>query len=196
MICAKQPMSQMGSRRQAGFTLIETMIAIVVLSIGVLALDAMLANGLAYMNMSEYDYIAQQKAAEAVESIFTARNLGQATWSTICNVGSSVCSSGIFLAGAQTMCDPGPDGIVGTADDFSGSSCSVQPDSILLPGSAGNYSSSPQRIPLSTYNFQRTITISAVTNVTNLRTITVLITYTAGRFQRSYQLVTNISNFS
>jgi prepilin-type N-terminal cleavage/methylation domain-containing protein len=183
-------------RRKAGFTLIETMIAIVVLSIGVLGLAAMLASGLAYMSMSEVDYIAQQKAAEAIESIYTARNLGQATWSTICNVGSSVCASGIFLTGAQTLCDPGPDGIVDTADDFSGSACSVQADAILLPGAGGTYSSSPQRIPLTTYNFQRTITVAAVTGNANLRTITVLITYTAARFSRSYQMVTTISNFS
>ena len=183
-------------RRETGFTLIETMIAIVVLSIGVLALAAMLADGLAYMSMSEYDYIAQEKASEAIESIYTARNLGQATWSTICNVGSTVCTSGIFLSGAQTLCDPGPDGIVDTADDFSGSACSVQADAVLLPGSGGTYSSSPQRIPLTTFNFQRTVTVSAVTGNANLRTITVLITYKAARFNRSYQMVATISNFS
>src|ERR1700690_1673355 len=99
-------------RRETGFTLIEALISIVVLSIGVLGLAAMLADGLAYMSMSEYDYIAQQKAAEAVESIYTARNLAQATWSTVCNVGSSICTGGIFLTGAQTLCDPGADGIV------------------------------------------------------------------------------------
>jgi prepilin-type N-terminal cleavage/methylation domain-containing protein len=183
-------------RRQIGFTLIETMIAIVVLSIGVLGLAAMLADGLAYMSMSEYDYIAQEKASEAIESIYTARNLGQATWGTICNVGSTVCANGIFLTGAQTLCDPGPDGIIDTADDFSGTTCSVQADAVLLPGSGGTYSSSPQRIPLSTYNFQRTITVAAVTGNANLRTITVLITYKAARFSRSYQMVTTISNFS
>ncbi|PYU55215.1 MAG: hypothetical protein DMG55_28800 [Acidobacteria bacterium] len=59
-----------GMRRpsQAGFTLIEMMIATVVLSIGVLGLAATLADGLAYMDMSKYDYIAQQKASEAVPS--------------------------------------------------------------------------------------------------------------------------------
>jgi prepilin-type N-terminal cleavage/methylation domain-containing protein len=183
-------------RGESGFTLIETMIAIVVLSIGVLGLAAMLADGLAYMSMSEYDYIAQEKASEAIESIYTARNLGQATWSTICNVGSTVCANGIFLSGAQTLCDPGPDGIVDTADDFSGSACSVQTDAVLLPGLGGTYSSSPQRIPLTTFNFKRTVTVSAVSGNANLRTITVLITYNAARFSRSYQMVATISNFS
>ena len=196
MMRKEQATSRTRKHREDGFTLIETMISIVVLSVGVLGIAAMLADGLAYMSMSENDYIAQQKAQEAIESIYTARNLGQATWSTICNVGSAVCANGIFLTGAQTLCDPGPDGIVDTADDFNGTACSVQTDSILLPGSGGTYNSSPQRIPLTTYNFQRTITIAAVNNVPNLRSITVLITYQGGRFSRSYQLVANISNFS
>jgi prepilin-type N-terminal cleavage/methylation domain-containing protein len=196
MMRKEQATSRTRKRREDGFTLIETMISIVVLSVGVLGIAAMLADGLAYMSMSENDYIAQQKAQEAIESIYTARNLGQATWSTICNVGSALCSNGIFLTGAQTLCDPGPDGIVDTADDFNGTACSVQTDSILLPGSGGTYNSSPQRIPLTTYNFQRTITIAAVNNVPNLRSVTVLITYKGGRFSRSYQLVANISNFS
>lgn len=192
----KRKSSLAAGSRESGFTLIEALISIVVLSIGVLGLAAMLADGLAYMSTSEYDYIAQQKAAEAVESIYTARNLAQATWSTVCNVGSSICTGGIFLTGAQTLCDPGADGIVGTADDFSGSTCSVQQDAVLLPGAGGTYSSSPQRVPLSTYQFLRTITVSAVTGNANLRTITVLITYRAGKFNRSYQMVATISNFS
>ena len=93
-------------RIQAGFMLLETMIAALVLSIGLVGLAAILAQGLAYMNVSQYEYIAQQKASETIESIFTARNQGQATWSTICNVGSTVCSNGMFLIGAQTLCDP------------------------------------------------------------------------------------------
>src|SRR5580692_10138458 len=129
---------------KSGFTLIETMIAMAVLSVGILSLAAMLADCLAYMNMSQYDYIAQQKAAQAVESMYTARNLGQATWSTICNVGSTVCAGGIFQNGAEPLCDPGPDQIIDTADDFNGSACSIAADSILLPGTSGTYNSSPK----------------------------------------------------
>jgi prepilin-type N-terminal cleavage/methylation domain-containing protein len=185
--------------KQRGFTLIETMIAMVILSVGILSLAAMLADGLAYMNTSQYDYIAQQKAAESIESIYTARNLGQATWSTICNVGSAVCTGGIFMNGAEPLCDPGPDNIIGSADDFSGTNCSVSPDSILTTDSTGKYPTtmtSAAKIPLTAYQFQRTITITAFPNVANLRTITVLITYQAGRFNKSYTLTANISNFS
>lgn len=187
-------------KKQSGFTLMETMIAIVVLAVGILGLGAMLADALTYMNTSQVDYIAQEKATEAVESIFTARDIGQATWSGICNVNSTVCSNGIFLSGAEPLCDPGPDGIIDTSDDYSGSSCAVATDSILQPTSAGilNITSltNANRIPLSNYGFLRTITITAVSNVTNLRQIQVTITYRAGKFQRSYTLITNISNFS
>jgi prepilin-type N-terminal cleavage/methylation domain-containing protein len=191
----KRSERQARAGRAAGFTLIETMIAIAVLSIGVLSLAATLATSLAYMNSSQYDYIAQQKAAEAVESIYTARDLGQATWSTICNVGSTVCTGGIFVNGAEPLCDPGPDEILGTADDFNGTACAVATDSIWLAGTGGTYTAS-SKVPLTAYGYTRTITITAYPSVANLRTITVLINYKAGVFQRSYTLTANISNFS
>ena len=188
---------RMPRRGQAGFTLMESMIAVAILAIGILALAAMLADCLAYMAMSQYDYIAQQKAAAAVESIFTARDMGQATWASICNVGSTVCTGGIFINGAQPLCDPGIDGIVDTADDYVGSGCAVQPDAIiLLNGSATFSSGSAIRVPLSTFQFLRAVAITNVPNMANLRQIQVTITYTAGRFKRTYTLTTNISNFS
>ena len=186
-------------RIQAGFTLLETMIATFVLVVGLLGLAGTLAQGLAWMNVSQYEYIAQQKASEAIESIFTARDQGQATWSTICNVGSTVCSNGIFLTGAQLLCDPGTDGILGTSDDYVSGACpsAATTDSVLLPNSTGVFGTAPTRMPLTQYNFTRTITISSVTGVANLRQIQITISYRAGRWpQRSYTLTAAISNFS
>jgi prepilin-type N-terminal cleavage/methylation domain-containing protein len=177
---------RMPRNRQSGFTLMEVMIAIVVLCVGLLALAAMLGTGIAYMSLSQYDYIAQEKAAEAVESIFTARDMGQATWGNICNVGGG--PSCVFLNGAQPLCDPGPDGILGTADD----NCAGLPDAILLPNNALSFNP-PVRVPLS--NFTRTITITP-TAIANLNEIQVTVQYTSGKFTRSYTLTTNISNFS
>jgi len=191
------------SRQTTGFTLIETMIAMIVLVIGILALEAMLGTGLAYMTTSQFDYIAQQKAAEAVESVFEARDIGQATWSTICNVGSAVCSSGVFLTGNLPLCGAGADGIIGTADDYNGANCAggplAAPDAILVPNSNGNLNP-PVSLPLS--SFTRSIAISSVLNgagetITNLRQITVTINYSAGSFKnRKYTLNAYISNFS
>jgi hypothetical protein len=188
---------RMRRHSQAAFTVIETMIAVAILSIGILGLGAMLADCLAYMGMSQYDYIAQQKAASAIESIFTSRDMGQVTWASVCNVGSTVCTGGIFINGAQPLCDPGADGIVGTADDFGGGGCAVQQDAIILLNGNGTFTSgSASRVPLSNFQFLRTVTITNVPNVANLRQIQVTITYTAGRFKRTYTLTTNISNFS
>jgi prepilin-type N-terminal cleavage/methylation domain-containing protein len=182
---------------ETGFTLMETMIAVLILAIGTLSLAAMLADCLNYMAMSQFDYISQQKAAAAVESIFTARDMGQATWASICNVGSSVCAGGIFINGAQPLCDPEIDGIVDTADDFIGGGCAVQQDAVILLNGAGSFTSgSATRSPLSNFQFLRTVAITSVPNVANLRQIQVTITYTAGRFPRTYTLTTNISNFS
>jgi prepilin-type N-terminal cleavage/methylation domain-containing protein len=191
--------ARMRRRNQAGFTLIETMISTLVLSIGLLGLAGILAQGLAYMNVSQYEYIAQQKASEAVESIFTARDQGQLTWTTICNVSSTVCSGGIFLTGALPLCDPNTDGILGTQDDYVSGACpdAAHTDSVLLPNSSGVFGTTPVRMPLTSYNFTRTITISAVTGVSNLRTIQVTVSYRAGRWPAmSYTLTSAISNFS
>ena len=193
------------ARSQGGFTLTETLISLAVLLIGVLGLAAVLADGMAYMNMSQYDYISQQKAAEAVESIFTARDIGQATWSTICNTGTTLCTGGIFVTGAMPLCGPGADGILGTADDFSGNTCAgpplAAPDGLILPNSTGVVNStSGNLVPLS--NFNRTITITPVLDpkghpIANLRQIQVTVTYASGRFaNRAYTLTAYISNFS
>ena len=177
---------QNGRSPQAGFTLMETMVAMVILAVGVLALAGMLADGLAYMSMSQDEYIAEQKAAEAVESVYTARDIGETTWANINNVSAG----GIFLDGPTKLCDPGVDGIEGTADD----NCAIY-DSIWTPGPDGKLGTADDvKIPLT--NFTRTIVISPVAGRADLRQITVSITYTAARFKRTYTLVTNISQYS
>ncbi|HTR48739.1 MAG TPA: prepilin-type N-terminal cleavage/methylation domain-containing protein [Verrucomicrobiae bacterium] len=190
-------------KAESGFSLIETMIALIILVVGILGVAVMLGNGLAYMSTSQADYIAQQKAAAAVESIFTARDVGKATWGTICNVGSSVCTGGIFATGQNPLCGPGADGVIDTADDFSGSSCAggtlAAPDAILVPNSSGNFNP-PTYLPLTT--FKRSVVISSVTDssgntINNLRQITVTISYSAANFKnRTYTLNAYISNFS
>lgn len=175
---------------ERGFTLVETMVAVFVLSIGVLGLAAMLADGIAYMNMSQYDFIAQQKAAEIVESIYTARNDQQDSWQQICNVGSPLGNNCQFTVGPSQLCAPGPDGIIGTQDD----NC-AQIDYIVFPGPDGKLGTADDIFaPLSTFN--RTIAITAIPGNTSLRQIQVTITYTSGKFTRQYVLTTNISQFS
>jgi type II secretory pathway pseudopilin PulG len=186
----KSAEAEMRRNSNAGFTLVETMVAIMVLTVGVLGLAAMLASSVAHMGMSQDEYIAQQKAAEAVESIFTARNTGQKTWNSLCNIGSAICPTGIFTATPTQLCDPGPDGIVGTADD----NCAIL-DSIVTPGPDGKLGTADD-VLIGLSNFTRTITITAIPGTTEVRQITVTINYRTSGFNRTYTLTTNISAYS
>jgi len=172
-----------------GFTLLETMIAAMVLLVGVMGLAFLLANSLAFLNGSQADLIAQQKAAEAVECIFTARDMQTVTWAQIQNTGSG----GLFLSSAQPMTDPGPDGLVDTVADTG-----VNPSTVIYPGKDGILGTADDVIVdlNSAYHMTRTITISNIVNETSVRQIQVTINYTYGGFTRSYTLTTFISQYS
>jgi hypothetical protein len=181
------------NRRQQGFSLMEAMIAVLVLSFGVLSLAAVFAQGLLFSEASQFDYIAQKKSEEAVESIFNARNTQATSWTQIQNVSTG----GIFLDGAQPLLAPGvTNGLVGTANDDA-----AHPDSVIVgPGPDGILGTADDvTIPLS--NMQRTIVIAPVFDAAgniepNVRTITVTMTYKVGRLNRTYTLVSYISAFS
>jgi type II secretory pathway pseudopilin PulG len=173
--------------RARGFTLLEALVATLVMATGVLSLAFVLADSLAYMNMSQYEFICQQKAQEAVESVFTARDAGFVTWGQIDNISNG----GIFKDGPQPLLDPGPDGMVNTADDNP-----LLPDAIVGPGPDGILGTDDDtKIYLSNFSRQMTIVDNVFGNP-NLKQITVTVTYTQGRFQRTYNLVTYISSFS
>jgi type II secretory pathway pseudopilin PulG len=176
------------SRLPAGFTLIEAMISIVILSFGVLSLAAVYAQGIMYASLTQYDYIAEKKAEEAVETIFTARDTKILTWAQIQNV----AQGGVFIDGPQPLLDPGADGLVGTADD------NVNlPDSIIIgPGPDGILGTADDvTVNLNPW-MKRTIAITAVTGESNLRQITITINYQVGKIQRTYTLISYISAFA
>ena len=176
------------SRLPAGFTLIEAMISIVILSFGVLSLAAVYAQGIMYASLTQYDYIAEKKAEEAVETIFTARDTKVLTWAQIQNV----AQGGVFINGPQPLLDPGADGLVGTADD------NVNlPDSIIIgPGPDGILGTADDVVVNLNPWMKRTIDITAVTGEANLRQITVTINYQVGKIQRTYTLISYISAFA
>jgi prepilin-type N-terminal cleavage/methylation domain-containing protein len=174
--------------RLKGFTLLETMIALVVMGIGVLGLAAMLANSLAYMQGSQDDFIAQQKAEEAAEAIYTAKYTSTAQFSAISNfaVGNP---GGIFLSGAQPLLQPGPDGLVGSVAD-----AGQPPEYIILPG-ADNKLGTPDDVQVPLTNFTRTITITNVPTYTTLRRVDITINYSTGRYNRTYTMTTYVSQY-
>jgi prepilin-type N-terminal cleavage/methylation domain-containing protein len=174
--------------RENGFTLLETMIALAVLAIGILGLAGMMGTALASMQGSREDFIAQQKAEQAVEAIFTAKYTNSITWPQVSNF-SGGNPTGLFLTGAQPLTVPGTDGLVGTAVDSV-----AAPDYYLDPGPDGKLGTVDDvKIPLT--HFTRTITITSIAGDTNLRQVQVTVNYTAGPFQKTYTLTTLISAF-
>jgi hypothetical protein len=175
-------------RSLAGFTLLEAMISIFVLTFGVLSLAAVYAQGIFFASLSQYDYVAEKKAEQAVEAIFTARDIKQLTWASIQNVSNN----GVFLDAPQPILVPGTDGLVGTVTDQGSADELITigpgPDGIL--GTADD-----QVVDLNPW-MTRTIAITAVTGETNLRMITVTISYQVGKMNRSYTLISYISAFA
>jgi prepilin-type N-terminal cleavage/methylation domain-containing protein len=171
-----------------GFTLIETMISLVILGVGVLGLAAMLADSLSYMQGSEYDFIAQQKAEEAAEAIYTAKYTNNATFAQLSNHTASN-PAGLFLVPPQPLLVPGADGLVGTVADAGGN-----PAYIVYPGPDGKLGT-PDDVYESLGAFTRTIAISAVPGYTSLNQAVITVNYNTGRFKRSYTLTTYISAF-
>ncbi len=90
--------------QQSGFTLVEVMIAIAVMSVGLLAVVASIATAVANTQAAQEDLVARHKALEALESIYTARNSQQVAFTAINNTGNG----GIFLAGPQSLNVPVP----------------------------------------------------------------------------------------
>jgi len=173
---------------QSGFTLLEALISIVILSVGILSLGAVYAQGLLYASMTQYDYIAEKKAEEAVEAIFTSRDTKVLKWADIQNVSGG----GVFVDGPQKMLQPGPDGLVGTTSD-SGAADDVI---IVGPDSSGSMIlPAAKTLDLNPW-MQRAITIQTITGEPNLRQITVTITYQVGKTSRTYNLVSYISAFA
>ncbi len=172
----------------AGFTLLEAMISIFILTFGVLSLAAVYAQGIFFASLSQYDYVAEKKAEQAVEAIFTARDIKQLTWASIQNVSQT----GVFMDGAQPVLVPGSDGLVGTVTD----SASTHEYITIGPGPDGILGTADDQVVDLNPWMTRTIAITAVTGETNLRMITVTINYQVGKLNRTYTLVSYISAFA
>jgi prepilin-type N-terminal cleavage/methylation domain-containing protein len=186
--------------REAGFSLVEVLISIAVLTVGMVSLLGVFGLAMATTMTTQEDMIAKQLANEQYESIITARNTSQLGWDDIQNSGST-CSSGtgtcgLFVNGAQSIYNAGADGIFGTSDDSAAGIAQLHE-----PGADGFYGDTDDvYVPLT--NYQRTVLISPVTDsdgntVPTLRAVNITVTYwtTSARVQKSYVLSSYISEF-
>jgi len=177
-----------GPASEAGFSLLETLVAMSILATGLMGMAGVFTLGMAHLAASSAGLIAREKAREAVESVHTARDMRVVTWSQVRNVSQG----GVFLAGAQSLRTAGPDGLVNTADDGAlEMSLSTGPDNVL--GTADDL-----QTPLNAYTRQIEISDIVTNGVPSLslRQLRVTIRYNVGQMTRSYVLTTFISSIS
>ena len=181
-------------RRQAeaGFSLLEVVISMAVLTVGLVSLLGVFGLAMASTQTSQQDMIAKQLANEALESIVTARNTSQITWSQIQNI----ANGGIFLNGMNPIYLAGADGIVGTADD-----ATAGEQTLTDPGPDGIFGTADDvKVPLT--DFQRSILITPVYDsqgnlVSTLRGVNISVQYSTPQthLPKTYVLTSFISQY-
>jgi len=178
----------MKTRTESGFSLLEAVFAIGILSVGALGMAGVFTSGMQKTISAPGEVMATQKAAEAIESVFSARDSHQITWDQLKNDNYG----GIFKHGPQPLTTDGPDGVVGTADDG-------PVETIALPG-PDQQLGTPDDKTQTLSAFTREIAIEDVPEpghtAINLRSITVTITYKSGPATRSYSITALISTFA
>ena len=181
---------------QRGFSLIECMISMAILTIGLLSLLGVFGIAMATTQTSQENNTAKQLANEAMEGILTARETANITWAQINNTGGA---GGIFLPGFNPIWNPGADGIIDTADDAASGFQTLE-----IPGSTGIFAGTcPPDTCVPLTNFQRQITISPVFPAgggpayTTLRQVTITVQYTTPQnsIPRQYVLNSYISTY-
>jgi len=195
------------NQAESGFSLIEVMISMVILTVGLVSVLGVFGLAMASTQTSQLDMIAKQLANEAYESIVTARNTSQISWDAIQNSsGTQYCTDtpspcGIFVGSAaspvyQSIYNSGADGIFGTADD-----ANAGEETLEEPGPDGKYGDADDiKMPLT--DFQRAIQITPLFDVNNnlvptLRSVTITVQYTVPRtpLKKTYVLNSFISQY-
>jgi len=170
------------TNKQAGFTLLETLFSICILSAGALGMAGVFAQGMQRTTSSPNELTATQKAAEAIESVFSARDSHSITWSQLTNESRG----GIFKDGPQPLSVAGPDGIIDTDDDGA-------VETIHFPGPDQTLGTSDD-VTRTLSDFTRQIVFTDIN--ADLRSITVTITFQVNGTTRSFSLTALISTYA
>jgi prepilin-type N-terminal cleavage/methylation domain-containing protein len=184
------PGSDSSPRSENGFSLIEVMVAIAILSAGLMSLVGVFALGVQRMALSTPMLLAREKAREAVESVHAARDNGELAWNTVLNTNAG----GVFLTGEQDLRVPGNDGLVNTADDGA-------IETMRKPGYDQQLGTADDEVvPLT--DFKREIRITPLNYDSgggvnpNLRQVQVIVKYKVENAWRSYTLTTYVSSYA
>lgn len=175
-----------------GFSVAEVVIAMGILTVGILSLAAVLTAGVTTVAGSSARLIAREKAREAIESVHAARDTGQLSWDNIRNV----ADAGIFLEYAQPLKQAGVDGIVNTQDD-----ADAPYETQRFPGYDGIIGNTDDQIVSLEGNYTREVRIEPVLDIngnesTSLRRVTVEVRYRVNDTWRVYTLSTFVSSFA
>jgi len=177
-------------QHEKGFSLIETMIALVILLVGILSTLQAISFGMLYVQEIEKRGFAKEVARSTMETIFSIRDL-QAfdpqngavyNWNTVQVQSGS--NGGVFLEGWKPVREnPGSDGIFGTADDV----CAANISCVV----GGTTNSSPV-----VNGYERKIeTFDIVENgVVRKRRIDVKVRYFVGRLRKELVESTIVAN--
>jgi len=191
--------SRPSAKHQRGFSLLEVMFSMVIMTVGLVSLLAVMGIAMASTQTSEQTAIAKRLANEALEGILTARETAQIQWVQIANGNCAVGQNcGIFVAGPLPINLPGADGIIGTSDD-----AAAGPQVLEQPGPNGVYAGTcPPDNCYSLTNYTRTIAITPFTLAgggtdPTLNSITITVTYITPQLHvpQNYVLNTVISQY-
>lgn len=166
------------------------MIAMIILTVGLLSLVGVAAVGVQRVGASSPMLIAREKAREAIESVHTARDTGELAWARIRNTPDG----GVFLSGPQSLKFAGPDGFVNTADDGAIETIrTAGADNILNNGDdvITTLTDYTREIRITDLNYDATATLNP-----NLRQIQVIVRYRTDATWRTYTITTFISSYS
>ncbi len=177
-----------------GFSTLEVLMALFVVTIALTSLLALYGYAISTMALMQDLLIAKQKSRETLESIYTARNTQQITFDMIRNVSDS----GIFIDGYQPLKRPNPtsgngDGLIGTADDG-------DIEEMRLPGPDGYLNTGDDEVRVLT-RFERQIQIDPIfyadsTVNPDVRRVLVSIRYnTPMGGQETYEVESYISRY-
>jgi prepilin-type N-terminal cleavage/methylation domain-containing protein len=179
-------------RADSGFSLIEVMISMVIMTVGLVSLLGVFGLAMASTQTSLQNSISKQIADEALEGILTARETQTISWGQIANTGNG----GVFLSGYQPVDCAGADGIIGTADD-----AACGPQTLTLPGPDGIFGTADDILmPLT--NYQRQIAITQALDssgnpIQTLDSVVITVSYTNPQLKTTqyYVLSTYVSEY-
>lgn len=180
-------------KTETGISLIEVMIASLFITVALLAVAATMAQGISAIYTTQEQLIAKQKAQEALESVMMARNTQQIGFGQILNVGAG--TGGLFVTGFQPIENMGVDGIPNTADDAG------PVETITYPGPDGLLGTADD-ITISLSSYQRQITVTSLTlpNDTaidpDIRRIDVDVQYTVRGKKKTVRVTSYVSRYS